>query len=466
MKVLEDYLRAVATRSQPDLWRECTTRLEADHQHLQGLLQDGSVAIYGANTLTGHRDGERVTAADLTSFQNNLLHTHAIAETPDHDDYTARCITYAKLHSWAAGHSGVSPELFRSLSELAGREDFHPGVPTGCSYSSGDVIPAAHWARAVLQALKQSRHYEPGPGEVMALINGCFVHTGYAASLVPRLRKAWALFLEVTALSNSVSQANPSNLHFGADSGPPWARQAVAYLRTGAVRPGTGAGTQDPVSMRAVPQVLETLCDAVDGYLLELEKVLSRPSGNPLFDETVDYPLSQASFLAPVLSVRTGALLESLLFAMWSIQGRTSHLLSGKVKGVPQDAASEASALGLIQYPKLMMATLEEARLKYGRRTFASGSQTSYGVEDLWSSGVMVARQLDGILDDFMYLCGIELYIQLYVDRGFDTGLASRSELPGLCRDCAGPREVMNRVSRHIDNGGLEEAARLFPVHI
>lgn len=469
MHTLREFLSQVSSLSPPPCWEQALSRIEHQHRQLCELLERNTVVIYGANTLPGHRDEERVTEADLSAFQENMLQSHAIAESPCYAEYTARCISYAKIYSWIAGMSGVSPELYTAVVKLVSSPEFKPQIPTQSTYSSGDVIPAAHWAQDILTALQQDQHYRTRPGEMMALINGSFVHLGYAASLIRKLQASWVLFVEVTALNHLFSQTNTSDLSIISLDRDSWAARTTIYIRSKADNHSENNSVnsvQDPVSLRATPQIMDVLCDSIQAYLQQIDDYLARPSGNPLFDEESEQPLSQASFLAPTLTVKTGALIESLLFSMWSMTGRTQHLLSGKVSGIPQDAATEKAMLGLIQYPKLMMATLEKSRSQYGRRTYASGAQTSYGVEDLWTYGVLTLTQLEGLIDDFNYMCGIELYLMTYIEQHFDADYTDQSELLELCRNSRSPREALDNAQRHISQGGLLALVRLFPVKV
>ena len=457
---LSECLDHVAGRGAPPVWSASMERLAAEHEHLQALVRDPAVQVYGANTLVGHRDDEAV--AEPAAMAAEILRTHAIAAPPWLDDHAVRCIGYAKLYSWAAGLSGASPGLFDGVSELVRSEDFRPDVPRGASYSCGDVIPAAHWARAALHELSASGAHAVRPGEIMALINGNFVHVGLAVAMVARLERTSVLAVEAAALFHSIAGANASNLYFVSTAERAWTTNAVRYIAERAGRPLAAADVQDPVSMRAIPQVLETWDVAVDDFLAETNHLLFKPSCNPFVDPRHAFPISQASFLAPTLSVKTGALVEAALFLMWAVLGWTRHLLSGRVPDVPRDGSTAASPLGLIQYPKLMTAICEQTRMNLGRRTFAAGSDTSYGIEDIWSNGVFTLAQLERALDDLDNLFCLGLWIVRRLVDDFGLGDRARSDLLDACADCASARELDRRVSAHLDAGRPRPARDLF----
>lgn len=458
--VLAECLGHVSKRTEPPVWAASAERIAREHRHLQVLVREPGVRVYGANTLVGHRDGE--TVADPAAMTAEILRTHCLASPPWHDRHTARCIGYAKLYSWAAGLSGVSPTLFDGVRKLVTQEHFHPKVPLGASYSCGDVIPASHWARSVLDELHREGSHVAEPGEAMALINGIFVHVGQAVAMVAKLEQASALAVETALLFHSAARANPSNLYFVATAERAWTSNAVRYVADRAGRPFVAADTQDPVSLRAVPQVLETWGNAVGSFLDEVSYLLFKPSCNPFVDEWHSFPISQASFLAPTLAVRTSAVIEAALFLMWAVLGWTNHLLSGRVPGIPRDGSKASSPLGLIQCPKLMAAICEKARMDHGRRLFAAGSGTSYGIEDLWTNGVFTLMQLEGALDDLERLFCLGIWAVSRLADDFDLAWMADSELLDASAGCGTAGEAAERVSMLMKEGRPQEAYALF----
>lgn len=462
MNILIELLDSVKRLSKPSAWSSSLTTITNENNYLKDLISRGNVSIYGVNTRPGHRDNEKLVLIDIEKYQQDLLSSHAIySGYPCYSDHATRCITFAKLYSFSAGMSGVSPTLFQLLTDLSVDPEFSPQVPRHSSYSSGDVIPAAHWATSVFEELQSRYGYHAQHGEPMAMINGNFIQLGYAASLSQKIRTAWLFFVELSAVSAQITRANPSNLFHAAEPGCPTSRSAIEYLKK--QLNNTQKPTQDPVSIRAMPQIIDTLACSVELYLKEIDSCLIKPSGNPLFSLASDTPLSQASFLAPSLTITTGSLIEALLFTMWSILGRTNHLLSGDVDGIPRDASSENSELGLIQYPKYMMSILEKSRMDYGRRIFSSGSSTSYGVEDMWNNGISTLGQLDSLLDDVMSLCSCELYVFKYIKNNHKTRASLNSPLLSSLDEDISLADIESEVKEIISGKIFSGDDHLFP---
>ena len=405
-----ELLRHAEAHSTPPEWAAAEPRIAQEARHLDQLLASPRPpAVYGVNTLVGHLDASGLPPHRLDSFQTDLILNHALGSAPYYDEWEARCVGYAKGEALSRGGSAVTPDLYRHVCQAVPDAAFRPEVPRGCSYSCGDVIPGAHWARALAAFLTATAGYTLRRKEGLALINGAFVHVGFALSLVRPLHRTWSAFLLASRLNARLCRAHRSH-YTPALADDPADPVRLMSDRIRAAAPEDAETTpQNPVSIRAFPQAAAAAAGALAGYLDALDQALARRSDNPLIVAESPESLSQGSFLAPMLSLATGQVTEALLLLSWMGERRTHYLLSGQVPGVPINAGRFDGDLGLIQVPKLMTAVLEEARLRAGRRAFASGGSTSYGVEDLWSYGVDACETLAAALDRWVTLLALEL---------------------------------------------------------
>ena len=349
----------------PDALRARSGEIAREAAWYHDRIRDGHVPVYGATTLTGHLDDVRVSVEAAVALQHRIIDSHCIGARPFQPPATARLVGYAKACAVAAGGSGLSAGIYEHLLDALCDPAFAPEIPVSASYSCGDVIPGAHWARALLEHGGFSGRHGLLPGDALALINGSFVDLGTTLALVPALRDA--------LVACSANAAGVARAWEHADG---------------------GGGTQAAVSVRATPQLMATLMLAATTLVRVLGEELATPSANPLVSMQAGRIESQASFMSPRLAVAKSALAEAVLFASWACQGRigavVQRLEAGEVPGI--------DALDVVQVPKLTQAWLEESRLRLGRRLFASGAQTSRGIEDLWSFGTLASAQLeDGI---------------------------------------------------------------------
>jgi len=396
---------------------------------------DAPPRIYGVNTLPGHREGEPMPAGYAASYQRNLIENHCLPQTEFVDAETARFIHLSKCRTISSGGSLISPDLYEILLDLAGDPGFAPDIPKGATYSSGDVIPAAYWARAVLTHRPE---YELKPGEGMALINGAFIHIGTALAAFARLVQVWDSYLTVSRRFFAHVPANDALLIHAA---PNRVAAAQSYVIEPSEFPTPGS-LQPPVSVRAFPQTLRAFHDSIAGLARQILLTLSQPSSNPRIGQTDQGEariLPSGTFVAPGLSLATGQVTDSLLMVGWTIVRRMEFFLSGEVAGIARDGTDSTDPIGLIQWPKLAVAELERMRMLYSRRVFGSGGATSYGVEDFWTHGTLTAHQMMACAETLETVLGLEHEIQDRVgrsepgqtDRRADAGTAT---LPNSAR--------------------------------
>ncbi len=453
LTTLRACLHAVKNLAVPSCWQAAVPTIHAEREHFEQILAAGHAPIYGANTRVGHRDLEVLTPDEIQAFHRDFLKSHTLGSAPWYTDHIVRHISYAKMYALCSGGSGISQALYEAIAASVINPAFVPKVPRGCTYSCGDVIPGAHWAKALLTVRPD---YQPAAGEVMALINGSFVHVGYTLALIEPLSHLGALLIETTRLNNRLVSANRVNF---ATPHQPYMKELLSYVAAGSGTQLTDYSCQDPISVRATPQILETFVDGMRSLCHQLDYQLRSPSNNPLFNLNIDYPLSQASFLAPSLSIKTAAMIEAILFALWASVNRTQYLLSGQIQGIPQDASNPQNALQFIQMPKLMMSNLERCRQRFGRRIFAAGAQTSHGIEDLWTYGVNTTEQLEILCQEGSKLLAIELYVGVKCTQLFDLPPYGNPAIASVIQAATVDQSVVEKILTLVKSGSLKETA-------
>lgn len=374
--------------------------LATERAWVETLLKSQPVGtIYGFNT---ERDHHAITSASVAAFQKAIVASHHLRPAHARGNYP-RSVTvligYVKAFQLSRGGSGISPAAYTRILERIAEPCFTPRIPAGQSYSSGDVLPATHWAHAVF-GLDGHNPYPLQAGEMIAAINGNFVHTALAVDNYRDLTDLQAWVVVSAAYAGRLCAM--SRIHF-ARVLPPHkqaARPALDYLeRLSNDSPNRATSTQRAVSLRAIPEVVIAFCQSHQAMGEEIEVLLTQPSGNPLFDVARQEVFSSPSFLAIDLALAQNSMIETLLFVLRAAVTRLSFILSGRVAGIPEDGVDPTSAgLGLIQVPKELNAVVESAYQSYGRRGFAAGGATSHGIEDLWTHGEALSRDLHQLI--------------------------------------------------------------------
>lgn len=387
-----ELVRLAENRKIPAAWTDARQGVADDFDWYQRAIADPLNRVYGANTLTGHLDGHCLSGSIIDSLQSMILQTHRIGQQPYFDEMQARLIGYTKACAASLGGTGLSPELYGHLLEAVSDDAFRPLVPRSASYSCGDVIPGAHWADALIQHRGFIKRHPLRPGEGLALVNGSFVDVGSTIALLPEFHAAILDMLCNMWTAARVFGQSPASVQIPRRGQSPALAALELIARDLAAGPTTGA--QLPVSLRSTPELVDLVLGIHAQILATLDKHLHRGSANPYVCRESGQIVSQASFMAPDLSVVKSSLCETLLFAMWACQSRIEAVCSQ----LEAEAVTQGETMFLVQIPKLTQAMLEESRVQTGRRTFASGSSTSKGVEDLWTLGTTISSQIQMLL--------------------------------------------------------------------
>lgn len=412
-------LKHIDRKTIPDYWLNNKWRIAKDSDYLDQLTnQEDPPHMYGVNTFVGHLDNETILEDQIEAFQNSLIDNHSIGLDQYYSEKEALYITYAKLHFLSLGGSGITLDLYNHLLDIVKNDDTTFYVPKASSYSCGDVIPAAHWAQNIKQALQTKYNYPLKRKEGLALINGSFLHVGLSLAKVHPLHSVWSLYNFNSVLYSKF--VNNQQFHHASNvllNKHDTMHHPLNWLAS--TESNNNYDVQDPVSIRAYPQMSSAFYNSIESFLHAIEEQLNRRSDNPLVLFEEEAPISQASFLAPMISLSASQLIEAILLIMWQVERRIHFLLSGKIKNVPLNARKDHEELGFIQVPKLVSAIVEETRIKCGRRTFASGSSTSYGTEDIWTNGIIVDDLLYILFENFNTVLAIELALLLRIDQSF-----------------------------------------------
>lgn len=373
--IIQKYISHIKNKSLPFSWESSLVKIAQERE--LALVICLSHKVYGFNTLPGHRDSESIENKEITNFQYDLIKSHNISSGLEYSSTTVKYFLFCKLMSIHQSGTGISPNAYESIFNMYINEEGMAHKES--SYSCGDVIPAASLFKNVVNLSK---------GDAMSLINGNFIHIGVSLSLAEELDNMWVLYKHQTNELLNLVPIQKGILH----------NKSINLEAIGIIPKKYNVSVQDPVSIRALPDITYTVLNSIKSYFSEIERLINSPSGNPLFDFSEMEAVSQGSYMSTSLSLITSTLIDSILLLLWSIDSRVKYLLSGKVEGIARDNAKKGE-LGLIQYPKLITAKLELARKKFSSRVFTSGSSTSFGTEDLWSYGTGIAEELSAILD-------------------------------------------------------------------
>ena len=429
---LED-LRRLAEGAAALLAPEALRKIEPARALIEKTLRAGA-PVYGVNTGFGALKSVRIDDADVERLQLNLLRSHAAGAGPELEAPAVRLILALRAHSLALGASGVRPELLRHLVGMLER-DLLPVVPSrGSLGASGDLIPLAHLALAVVGEGEIRRNGTVAPAadqyrvagwapislaakEGLSLINGTQAATAVGVQALLEAREAVraahaACALSVEAFRGSAKPFDPRVHRLRPHRGQGESAAAVAALLRGSAVVASHAAcgrVQDPYSFRCAPQVLGASLDALrfaeETLLVEANSVTDNPLCFPESGEVLSagnfhgQPVAQALDLLAIGMAEVGSIAER----------RTYLLLDAEKSGLPPFLSPQAglgSGLMIVQY--LQAALVAENRM-LAQPACIDSVPTSAGQEDHVSMGMHAAVKALALVRNVRRIVAAEL---------------------------------------------------------
>lgn len=314
-------------------------------------------AFYGINTGFGSFAHVRLGAEQLRQVQANLIRSHAsgVGDPLPVDCVRATMVVLAA--SLARGHSGVRADVVERILALL-NAGITPCIPSrGSVGASGDLAPLAHLALALLGegdvsvrgATTDARSALRGAGiepleldakEGLALINGTHMMAGIGALVAHgalHLLHA-AICANAMAIDACRASSAPLDERIHAARNQLGQSRVAAALRS--LLDGSTIGpshaiddprVQDPYSLRASPQVLGAVLDAVLHATGVIEAELGAVTDNPLvFTEGNECAiLSGANFHGMPLAISLDGLRIALCHLAGIAERRIFWALSG-----------------------------------------------------------------------------------------------------------------------------------------
>lgn len=410
-----------------------TARIRPSRDLIERAVR-GDAAVYGVNTGFGALKSVRIGAADVEQLQVNLVRSHACGAGPELEPAAVRLMLALRAHSLAQGASGVREELLRHLAAMIGH-DLLPVIPSrGSLGASGDLIPLAHLALALIgegeirragRLAPAAEHYRDAglppfrlsAKEGLALINGTQAAT--ALGLLAMLESMEVLRAAHAACALSLEAFRGSARPFDArvHSIRPHEGQIESAAAIRALLDGSGVlashegcgKVQDPYSFRCAPQVLGASLDAMRYARKALLTEVNSVTDNPLCFADSDEVVSAGNFHGQPVAMA----LDFLAIAMAEVgsiaERRTFLLLDAEKSGLPPflcRGAGLGSGLMIVQY---LQASLVAENRMLAHPACTDSVPTSAGQEDHVSMAMHAAVKVLTLVRNVRRIIAAEL---------------------------------------------------------
>ncbi|MBE0431454.1 MAG: histidine ammonia-lyase [Dehalococcoidia bacterium] len=390
----------------------------------QILKADPGKSYYGINTGVGAFLDRPIPEDKMEEFQENLIMSHACGIGQPLEADIVKGIMLHMILNLKQGYCGIRLQTLELLIEMFNR-NILPVVPAiGSLGASGDLVPQAHIALALIgrdpQRTLRAAGLEPvrlQAGEAIALLNGTSLMTGLLAFLVfhsDNLIRAAdvAAAMTIEALGCGTESFENELQRLRPHRGQLITADHLTGLLAGRRGQASTRSLQDAYSLRCIPQVHGAFREALAKATEVVDTEINSFGGNPWISREGDRPeIRQASgnFHGQILAQAA----DSLSIALCTISGiserRIDKLLSSGANGLPLFLARDQGLDTGLMITQYSAAALVSESKTLAHPASVDSIPVSAGQEDFVSMGAWAARKAWQICQNTEYVIAIEV---------------------------------------------------------
>ena len=396
---------------------------------------DASPAVYGVNTGFGALAEVRISAAQVTQLQQNLVRSHSAGVGTPLPREAVRAMMLLRAAVLATGRSGARVVCCERLCELL-NAGVHPEIPArGSVGASGDLAPLAHLALGMIgegraefrgewmPAAEALRRAEVEPlvleaKEGLTLLNGTQHMTAIGGLAVLDAEDtarvadiAGALSLEALkgtarAFDERVIAARP---HPGQIAVAKFLRELL--VDSGIAESHKDCGkVQDPYSLRCMPQVHGATRDMLGFTRTVLEREAGSSTDNPLVFADEGEMISGGNFHGQPVAIALDAAAIAIAELANISERRIEQLVNPHLSsGLPPFLAPDSGLNSGFMIAQVAAAALVSENKVLAHPASVDSIPSSAGREDHVSMGATAALKLATIHDHVRTVLAIEL---------------------------------------------------------
>jgi histidine ammonia-lyase len=456
---------------------------------------DAAPAVYGVNTGFGALAEVRISAAQVTRLQQNLVRSHAAGVGQPLPRDAVRGMMLLRAAVLATGRSGARPVCCERLVELL-NAGVHPVIPArGSVGASGDLAPLAHLAlgmigeglaeyrgetmpatKALAAAGIEALVLEAKEGltllngtQHMTSVGGLVLHDADDTARIADL--AGAMSLE--ALKGTVRAFDErvvgARSHPGQQAVAAFLRELLADSPIAESHKDCGK-VQDPYSLRCMPQVHGASRDVLAFARQVLEREAASSTDNPLVFVDTGEMISGGNFHGQPVALALDAAAMAVAELANISERRVEQLVNPHLSsGLPPFLAPDSGLNSGFMIAQVTAAALVSENKILAHPASVDSIPSSAGREDHVSMGATAALKLHMIHDHVRTVLAIEL---LCAAQGLDlrrplastrpleaVHAAIRAKVPAMMEDRPLAPDIA-AVRALIDDGTLLDTAR------
>jgi histidine ammonia-lyase len=401
-------------------------RIRQSRKAFEGILKSNpDKSYYAINTGVGALLNRRIPKGRMEEFQENLIMSHTCGIGPPLEREIVKGIMLHMILNLKKGYSGIRLSTLELLVEMFNR-NIIPLVPAkGSLGASGDLVPHAHIALALIgrdpQQILPAAGLEPAKlqiGEAIALLNGTSFMTSCLAFLVFQsdnlIRTAdIAAAMTIEALGCSTKSFGPEvqelRPHPGQITTAYYLNRLLLETKEGK-KPA--CSLQDAYSLRCVPQVHGAFRDVLSRARSVVDTEINSFGGNPWIStkgEKTEICQGSGNFHGQILAHAA----DSLSIALCGISGiserRIDRLVSRGANGLPLFLARNQGLNTGLMITQYTAAALVSESKTLAHPASVDSIPVSAGQEDFVSMGGWAVSKAQEICRNTEYVIAIEI---------------------------------------------------------
>jgi len=414
-----------------ELSDEARNNIVRSHEYLHQRIKQDDSPIYGINTGFGALCNVKISSANLSRLQDNLVMSHACGTGQRVPNVIVRLMLLLKIQSLSYGNSGVQLETVERLVQFYNNNIIPVVYNQGSLGASGDLAPLAHLALPLLgrgevyfegkiQKAKQvlaKFNWAPiklQAKEGLALLNGTQFMSAYGTYLLLQAHKLSYLADVIGSVSIDAFDCNMSPfdalVHFARPhrGQVKTAERIREFLDGSEIGNSEKANVQDPYSFRCIPQVHGATKDTILFTHRTFKTEVNSVTDNPNIFREEDKIISGGNFHGQPLALA----LDYLSIAMSELanisERRTFQLVSG-LRGLPQFLVKNPGLNSGFMIPQYTAASIVSQNKQLATPASVDSIVSSNGQEDHVSMGANAATKCYQLLQNVETVLAIEL---------------------------------------------------------
>ncbi|MFT5602104.1 MAG: histidine ammonia-lyase [Flavobacteriales bacterium] len=410
---------------------ESAAAVQKCRSYLDKKMSSGDDIFYGVNTGFGSLCNTKISNADLSQLQENLVKSHACGMGDEIPNEIVKLMLLLKVQGLSYGHSGIAPQTINRLIDFYNHDIIPIVFEEGSLGASGDLAPLAHMSLPLLglgyvdyqgERRKSSEvlselGWEPitlQSKEGLALLNGTQFMSAHGVIALIKSQRLLKLANIIGAISLEAydGRANPfnDNVHqVRKQEGQIAVAAAMREILKGSeLIQQHKVNVQDPYSFRCIPQVHGASLDTFNHVKSVVEREINAVTDNPTIFPDTDEIVSAGNFHGQPLAL-TSDYLAIAMAEIGSISERRTYKLVSGTRDLPSYLAASSGLNSGFMIAQYSAASIVSKSKQFCTPSSIDSIDSSQGQEDHVSMGANGVVKLMKVVENTEKILAIEL---------------------------------------------------------